>query len=195
MEEWGRSFPVCSGTRQSPINIKTSDVSFTTFEPWKFQGYDQVPEKTVLKNNGHSGKLYSETSHDRAFYEPSELFHKKHTSRPEFIPSCSLPYAEKRFRHKRVRIVNKFAVRRNHSCDNNIQLSRCHKKIPMHKKSRIGGECSVFFQILSSQHPIWETRDGKLQEKQGGRSLAQLQKPSYPRSPLPMNSICAFLSE
>ncbi|KAG8131399.1 hypothetical protein E2320_017966 [Naja naja] len=57
MTEWASMFPDCEGHLQSPININTTAVSFSTkLEPLLLSGYDLPPKETLpLKNNGHTG--------------------------------------------------------------------------------------------------------------------------------------------
>uniref|UniRef100_A0A8C6XUR4 Carbonic anhydrase n=1 Tax=Naja naja TaxID=35670 RepID=A0A8C6XUR4_NAJNA len=56
MTEWASMFPDCEGHLQSPININTTAVSFSTkLEPLLLSGYDLPPKETLpLKNNGHT---------------------------------------------------------------------------------------------------------------------------------------------
>jgi len=55
---WVNSFPDCGGTRQSPINIKTGEVTRMDVGGLTLSGYDKTSEhEMVLTNNGHTGIL------------------------------------------------------------------------------------------------------------------------------------------
>ncbi|CAG0916684.1 unnamed protein product [Notodromas monacha] len=59
-EEWAAMFGTCGGPRQSPIDIDTGHVSFTNYDNWRFQGYEQEPDLAIISNNGHSATLHTE---------------------------------------------------------------------------------------------------------------------------------------
>jgi carbonic anhydrase len=58
--KWQADFPMCNGTRQSPIAINTSQIEYdSSLQAIQFVQYDQHPVNnawTVL-DNGHVGKL------------------------------------------------------------------------------------------------------------------------------------------
>ncbi|XP_073495582.1 carbonic anhydrase 14 isoform X3 [Phyllobates terribilis] len=58
-EHWAKSYPDCGGTAQSPINIKTADVSYDgTLPPIRPEGYSSPGGAPfTLSNNGHTVKL------------------------------------------------------------------------------------------------------------------------------------------
>ncbi|XP_056403136.1 carbonic anhydrase 14 [Hyla sarda] len=58
-EHWAESFPDCGGAAQSPINIKTADVSYNgTLPPIRPEGYNTPGGAPfTLTNNGHTVKL------------------------------------------------------------------------------------------------------------------------------------------
>ncbi|XP_035165174.1 carbonic anhydrase 9 isoform X1 [Oxyura jamaicensis] len=55
-ERWGKHYPACSGTMQSPINIETEKTIFTPqLQPIQLSGYSlPASKKLKLKNNGHT---------------------------------------------------------------------------------------------------------------------------------------------
>nr|BAU61548.1 carbonic anhydrase XIV [Xenopus laevis] len=58
-ENWPESYPDCGGTAQSPINIRTSNVSYDeTLPPIEPEGYNTPGDQPfTLTNNGHSAQL------------------------------------------------------------------------------------------------------------------------------------------
>lgn len=54
---WGSIFRSCSGQRQSPINIETSNVKTEYWQPFTLKNYDQPPTRMRIKNNGHSAQV------------------------------------------------------------------------------------------------------------------------------------------
>ena len=52
-----------TGKSQSPIDIQTRKLEEKTFQPFIFKGYDKLPQKLKLTNNGHSVKAELEESH------------------------------------------------------------------------------------------------------------------------------------
>lgn len=58
-KHWAESYPDCGGTFQSPINIKSADVSYDgTLPPIRPEGYStQGGAPFTLTNNGHTVKL------------------------------------------------------------------------------------------------------------------------------------------
>ncbi|XP_047496162.1 carbonic anhydrase 2-like [Penaeus chinensis] len=54
---WGSIFRSCSGQRQSPINIETSNVKTEYWRPFTLKNYDQPPTRMRIKNNGHSAQV------------------------------------------------------------------------------------------------------------------------------------------
>jgi carbonic anhydrase len=53
---WGRINIACVGLRQSPIDIKTNSVviSTSTGPSLTITKFDEVPQSSLIKNNGHS---------------------------------------------------------------------------------------------------------------------------------------------
>lgn len=58
-QEWPTDYPICGGSRQSPINIELQEVKMTEAgrPPLGRFGYDTRPLKMKIANNGHSGKI------------------------------------------------------------------------------------------------------------------------------------------
>ncbi|OXU26834.1 hypothetical protein TSAR_011935 [Trichomalopsis sarcophagae] len=58
-DDWLADFPICSGSRQSPINIELQDVKMMESKrpPLGRYGYDTRPKKMTITNNGHSVQL------------------------------------------------------------------------------------------------------------------------------------------
>lgn len=54
---WGEQYNSCFGKHQSPINIDSVDVKHVVLPPLKLSGFDELPIKTTITNNGHTGKL------------------------------------------------------------------------------------------------------------------------------------------
>lgn len=56
-ESWPVNFPMCRGTRQSPINIQLKYMKPAKFNtPLKWFHYENYPTSANITNNGHSGE-------------------------------------------------------------------------------------------------------------------------------------------
>lgn len=53
---WGEQYNECAGKHQSPINIDLLHIKRVVLPSLKMNGFDVSPDKTTLKNNGHTGK-------------------------------------------------------------------------------------------------------------------------------------------
>lgn len=54
---WGEKYHQCVGKHQSPIDIEEHNVEIVNLYPILFENFDRPPDKAILKNNGHTGKL------------------------------------------------------------------------------------------------------------------------------------------
>lgn len=59
-EDWSNHFPICSGPRQSPINIDLQQVDSLSSKKSKLRALnlENRPVKMTMVNNGHTGKIY-----------------------------------------------------------------------------------------------------------------------------------------
>jgi carbonic anhydrase len=51
---WPDLFPTCSGSSQSPIDIKTACTTYQSFEPFQFSYAYNLTQNFTLTNNGHT---------------------------------------------------------------------------------------------------------------------------------------------
>lgn len=51
---WGEQYNECTGKHQSPINIDLLSVKRVVLPSLKMTGFDVPPDRTTLKNNGHT---------------------------------------------------------------------------------------------------------------------------------------------
>ena len=65
-----------TGKSQSPIDIQTRKLEEKTFQPFIFKGYDKLPKKLKLTNNGHTVQANLEESHGQIV--PSVSPHLRH---------------------------------------------------------------------------------------------------------------------
>lgn len=54
---WGEQYNTCFGKYQSPIDIDSLNVKHINLKPLIFNGLDLLPNQTIIKNNGHTGKI------------------------------------------------------------------------------------------------------------------------------------------
>lgn len=55
---WGEQYNTCFGKYQSPIDIDSLNVKHINLKPLIFDGRDLLPNQTIIKNNGHTGKRF-----------------------------------------------------------------------------------------------------------------------------------------
>ncbi|XP_071543706.1 putative carbonic anhydrase 3 [Panulirus ornatus] len=54
-DHWAENFPLCRGTRQSPVDLAMENVvNQTYYEPFRFFNYDKLPSNMTVVNNGHT---------------------------------------------------------------------------------------------------------------------------------------------
>lgn len=72
--QWTSEYPNCAGKRQSPINVRQSNVKFNPkLEPLTLEGYETQQGQFEMINNGHTGECTGPRRDRQA--EPEPLFH------------------------------------------------------------------------------------------------------------------------
>ncbi|XP_071522340.1 uncharacterized protein [Panulirus ornatus] len=60
--QWVIDFPLCGGSRQSPINLDPFDAKPMISSPFVFTNYDTFPTSATIMNNGHTAQVMLDTA-------------------------------------------------------------------------------------------------------------------------------------
>jgi len=55
-DHWADEYPACAGKFQSPIDIEEHLVRPVRLPPLAFRGFNRLPIRSTLTNNGHTGE-------------------------------------------------------------------------------------------------------------------------------------------